>query len=332
MEEKEIKEIDKEDMYQVLKDFPLQIQKGWNLAKDVSAKDEFDKVMVSGMGGSCLPGEILKSYLDDFSMPIILNKDYSLPAFTNEKTLLFLISYSGNTEETINAFREAQKKLAKIIVISSGGKLKKLAEEQQITYVEVPEGLQPRFSYGYMFLVVLRILQNCNVIENQDKAVEKTVETLRKDIFKESAEELSEKLVDKIPVIYSSANLRAVSYKWKINFNENSKIPAFSNVFPELNHNEMNGYVHVSGSYHVIIIKDDSDYVRTRKRMDIFKELVKQRGVEVTEIGLSGPNKLAKLISAIYIGDWVSFFLAMKRKEDPTPVKLIEEFKEKLVK
>tara|TARA_Y100000310_G_scaffold344420_2_gene457091 strand:- start:4513 stop:5511 length:999 start_codon:yes stop_codon:yes gene_type:complete len=331
MDEKEIQNIDKDNMYQVLKDFPLQIQQGWNIAEKIKVTGKPKNIVVTGMGGSCLPGEILKSYLPDYDIPIFLNKNYFLPSYVGRDSLVFVISYSGNTEETVNALSEARKKGAQIVVIASGGKLKKIADEHKLTLVEVPSGLQPRFAYGYLFLVILRIMQNSGMIENQDEDVKKTVVVLRKDIFKERAEELAEKLIDKIPIIYSSTSLRAVSYKWKINFNENTKILAFQNVFPELNHNEMNGYTHLKGNFHVIIIKDDEDYIRTKKRMTIFKSIVKQRGVETTEIGLSGPNRLSKMISAIYIGDLVSFFLAIKYKQDPTPVQIIEEFKKKLV-
>ncbi len=330
MDEKEIQAIDKENMLQVLKDFPLQVKKGWSLAGETKVAGNVDKIVVTGMGGSCLPGEILISYLHDFKIPVFLNKDYSLPSYIDANTLVFAISYSGNTEETINAIKEARKKNARIILMASGGKLKKIAEEQKLAFIEVPGGLQPRFSYGYLFLVLLRVLQNSSLIEKQDAAVERTIETLRKDIFKERAEELAEKLIGKVPLIYSSDRMRAVSYKWKINFCENTKVLAFSNVFPEMNHNEINGFVNLKGDYHVIIIKDEEDHPRIQKRMDVFKELIKQRGVEVTEIGLSGPNRLAKILSAIYIGDWVSFFLAIKYKQDPTPVKMIEDFKKKM--
>jgi glucose/mannose-6-phosphate isomerase len=331
MEESRITAVDKEDMHQVLKEFPIQIQKGWQLAENIKITDKISKIVVAGMGGSCLPGEILQSYVEDFSIPIFLNRDYSIPGFIDDETLFFVISYSGNTEETVDALRAAKKKNARIIVVASGGKMKKLAEEMELTYIEVPSGLQPRFAYGYLFLILLRILQNSNLVDSQDDWVSKTAEVLHKDIFKEHAEDLSEKLLDKIPIIYTSDRMKAVAYKWKINFNENTKIPAFYNVFPELNHNEMNGFVNLNGNYHVIIIKDENDHERIKKRMDIFKELVKQRGVEVTEIGLSGPNRLAKIMSAIYIGDWVSFFLAIRKKLDPTPVKLVEDFKGKLV-
>ena len=331
MEEARIQDVDKDDMHQVLKDFPLQISKGWQLADQVKITDKVSKIMVAGMGGSCLPGEILQSYVGDFSIPIFLNRDYTVSNHVDDETLFFAISYSGNTEETIDALRAAKKKGANIIVVASGGRMKKLAEEMELTYIEAPSGLQPRFAYGDLFLVLLRVLQNSNLVDNQDDWVSKTAEVVRKDIFKERAEDLSEKLLDKIPIIYTSDAMKAVAYKWKINFNENTKVPAFYNVFPELNHNEMNGFVNLNGNYHVVIIKDENDHERTKKRMDIFKELIKERGVEVTEIGLSGPNRLAKIISAIYIGDWVSFFLAIRKKQDPTPVRMVEDFKGKLV-
>ena len=173
-------------------------------------------------------------------------------------------------------------------------------------------------------------MQNSNLIEDQTNFVNKTVETLQKPIFEERAKELAEKLVDKIPVIYSSDRLKAIAYKWKISFNENSKVHAFYNVFPELNHNEMVGYTNIKGNFYIIIIKDEDDYERTRKRMQLTKGIIKKAGVPVVEIALSGPCRLAKLISAIYIGDWTSYYLALEHELDPTPVSIVEEFKKKL--
>lgn len=322
--------IDKEDMYSVLMDFPNQVKKAWQLAENIKVDKDIDRIIITGMGGSALPGEILKSYLWHFKMPIEVNKNYFLPEYVNSRTLVFAISYSGNTEETIEAYRNAYRKNCKIIAITSGGKLAELAGKFKKDLVMVKSGLQPRLSYGYLFFPILKILQNSGIIEKQDREVEKLTAVLRKNIYKEKAKQLAERLFNKVPLIYSSERLYAIAYKWKINFNENSKIHAFCNFFPELNHNEMVGFTKKNGDYYCIIIKDDYDERRIKKRMSITKDIITINKSPALELNITGTSDLVKIFSTIHIGDWTSYILALKNKVDPTPVKLVEYLKKKL--
>lgn len=324
------KTVDREDMYSVLEDFPNQVRDAWKLAEDIKISD-IDRIIITGMGGSALSGEILKSYLfNNFKIPVEINKNYDLPEYANSKTLLWVSSYSGNTEETIEAFRKGNRKGCKIFVITSGGRLAELARKLNKTLIKMPSGIQPRLAYGYSFFPILKILQNSSLVENKDIEIKKLVEVLGKDIYKKKAEELSKKLEGKIPVIYSSERLYAVAYKWKINFNENSKVSAFCNYFPELNHNEMMGYTKLNGNYYVLIIKDDYDDRRIKKRMEATKKIMQSCGVPVLDIELTGMSDLIKIFSTIYLGDWTSYFLALINKVDPTPVELVETLKKKL--
>jgi len=283
------------------------------------------------MGGSALPGEILISYLTkNFKIPIEVNKNYNLPENINSKTLVFAISYSGNTEETLDAFRQANRKSCQLITISSGGKLCELSKKLNKPSIKVPSGIQPRLSYGYLFFPILRVLQNSGLVPNQEDYIMELTDKLRKDIYKKSASDISERLLGKIPLIYSSERMYAVAYKWKINFNENSKIHAFCNYFPELNHNEMVGYTNPNGNYYVIIIKDELDEMKIRKRMKLTKDLIQLKKCPVLDLELKGSSDLVKIFSTIYLGDWTSYYLALRNKTDPTPVEIIENFKKKL--
>ncbi|MCK4521632.1 MAG: bifunctional phosphoglucose/phosphomannose isomerase, partial [Nanoarchaeota archaeon] len=149
-------------------------------------------------------------------------------------------------------------------------------------------------------------------------------------IYKEKAKQLAERLFNKVPLIYSSERLYAIAYKWKINFNENSKIHAFCNFFPELNHNEMVGFTKKNGDYYCIIIKDDYDERRIKKRMSITKDIITINKSPALELNITGTSDLVKIFSTIHIGDWTSYILALKNKVDPTPVKLVEYLKKKL--
>jgi len=324
--------IDKKNMYGILDNFHKQIQEAWRLGKNIKVAEAVDKIVIAGMGGSALPGAILKSYVK-LKIPIIIVRDYSLPNFVDSKSLVFAVSYSGDTEETLNCYREAVKRKCKLIAICSGGKLLELIKENKTPHVIVPYGLEPRAAYAYQFFPMLRILENSNFINSQEAYIENLIKLVRKnDGIKELAMQLAEKLYKKIPLIYTSEKLKASGYKWKINFNENAKILAFNNVFPEFNHNEINGYINKVGEFFAIIIRDDEEQGRIKKRMAIIKDLLKKYNIPVTEILIKGEDSLTKLFSSIYIGDWTSYFLALAYKIDPTQVDIVEDLKKQLGK
>jgi glucose/mannose-6-phosphate isomerase len=327
----DISPIDKENMYKELEGFFNQVRDGWKLVDDTVKFEDIDKIIISGMGGSALPGEMLKSYLyKEFKIPIMINRNYDLPEYADQKTLVIVSSYSGNTEETIESFRKANRKGCPIVVIAYGGKLVDMAKKYDKLLIRLPKALQPRLAYGYSFFAILKIFQNSGFVKNQDAEVNKLIDALRRDIYKKKGEALAEKLIGKIPLIYASEKLFAIAYKWKINFNENSKMHAFCNFFPELNHNEMVGYTKLNGNYYVIIIKDDYDEAQIKKRMQITKKIMQKASCPVIDIELTGTSELVKLFSTIYLGDWTSYFLAIKNETDPTPVDLVEDFKKEL--
>lgn len=322
--------VDKENMKKVLEDFPDQIKSGWRLGKDISIVEPVNSIVVLGMGGSALSGDFLKDYLN-LKIPVIVNKEYTLPSYINSRSFVFAISYSGNTEETIDSYKEAVKRKCKTIVITSGGKLLGLCGVNGTPFIKIPKGLQPRMSYGYIFFSLLRVLQNSHLIDKQDDKIERLVKVLKSGKFDNMGQELSEKLFNKIPLIYAG-KLKSAAYKWKIDFNENTKIHAFCNYFSEFNHNEINGYINKNGDYYIIILRDDEEHSRIRKRMKIIKGLIKKQGYDSIEIVMRGDDDLTKLFSAVYIGDWTSYHLALKYETDPTPVKIVEDLKKQLGK
>lgn len=323
--------IDKSNMVGVLEDFPAQIEKGYNeLATHIKLDGEFTKIVFAGMGGSALPGDIAKIALSDMlSIPILIHKSYELPSYIDSKTLLFVISYSGNTEEAISAYKQARGKSCKLVVMSAGGKLREMAEADKKPFILVPEGIQPRQALGYMFFAVLRVLQNADLVKDQSADVKKIVEQLKNHSFKMYGEELSTKLVDCTPIIYASEPMWAVAEFWKIAFNENSKTTAFWNYLPELNHNEMVGWTNPKGNYYIIFIKEDDCHKDIAKRFKVTKELL-AKNAKTSELLIKGSSKLMKIFTSIYMGYWTSYFLALKYGTDPTPVDMVEEFKKKI--
>jgi glucose/mannose-6-phosphate isomerase len=314
-------------MLQVIKDFPKQCREALGLPKGISASGEINNIVIAGMGGSAMGGDLLKVYLSNTNIPVYVNRDYKVPNFVDENSLVFAVSYSGNTEETLSALNAAKEKKAQIIGITSGGKLAEECEK----VVNIPSGLQPRAALGYLFFPMLGILHNTNIIRVKNDELNEMMDILKQtDKFNEQGEELSKKLKEKIPIIYASEALGAIAFRWKTQINENAKMPAFYNVFSEMNHNEIAGYKSMDHKFSVVMIQDKNDNDRIKKRRDICKEIMEEY-VEVEEVETQGESLLARMFSAIYLGDYVSYYMALWNRVDPSPVDIIEGMKKKLM-
>lgn len=319
--------LDSQNMLQVIKDFPKQCREALNLPRGISVSGQIDNIVITGMGGSAIGGDLLKIYLHDINIPVHVNRDYKLPGFVNENSLVFVVSYSGNTEETLSSLKDAKARNAKIIGITSGGKLSEECEK----VITIPSGLQPRAALGYSFFPMLGVLHNTNIVRVKNDDLNEMMDILKQtDKFNDHGEELSKKLKEKIPIIYASEALGAIAFRWKTQINENAKIAACYNVFSEMNHNEIAGYKGMDRKFTAIIIKDKYDNDRIKKRMDICKGLMEMT-VDVEEVETQGESLLARMFSIIYLGDFVSYYLALLNRVDPSPVEIIEELKKKLV-
>lgn len=327
--------IDKSDMRKVIIESAGQLKRGLELAKNTGIKEGFKNVIVCGVGGSALPVNVFNTAVKS-KIPVFTHRDYNLPLRANENSLIICISYSGNTEETISAFNEAISKKLKTIGMSSGGKLENLCRQNNIPFVKIDSGIQPRCATGYLFSALAKVLGNSDIIDDISADVLKASEELKKisPRLEKQGKKLSEKLFKKIPVVYSSNEFKALARIWKIKLNENSKTPAFHNYFPELNHNEMVGFSELKkhNNFHFIIIKDKEDNPRNLKRMALFASLLKKRGAKTDFIEMESGSLLFKVFSNLLLGDWVSYYLALKYKIDPTPVKMVEEFKKLMEK
>ena len=318
---------DNSNMLKVIEDFPQQCKTALELPKGMSVSGKIDNIVVCGMGGSAVSGDILKICMHNSKIPVFVVRDYKVPNFVDENTLVFAVSYSGNTEETISAFRDASRKKAKIVAVTSGGILGKEAKK----VIKIPSGLQPRAALGYLFFPVFGVLVNSGIVDAKGKEIEEMLDILSKtDDFKIVGERLAKKIGQRTPIIYASELLGAVAYRWKTQFNENSKVAAFHHSFSEMNHNEIAGYQNINkNDFIAIFIRDKDDHERVKKRMDITKEIISSR-VDVEEIFTRGESLLSKIFSGIYYGDFASYYLALANRIDPTPVTVIENLKKKL--
>jgi len=319
-------------MRNIILDSPKQLKTGLSLAKNIKLEGKFDKIIICGMGGSALPANILITYfLNNLKMPVFSHRTYNLPAQADKNSLIVAISYSGNTEETVSAYKQAIEKGYKVVAIATGGKLKELAEKNNQPIALIPNNAeQPRFSLGYQTAALLKILSNSGVIEDKTNEILEISNNLNPTDHEEQGKDIAKKLVDKIPVIYASSRLRILARIWKIKFNETSKIMSFWNYFPELNHNEMVGLTNLKGNFHFLTIQDENDHKGVQKRMKLFFNLAKEKGTDVDIIQIKGKNTLDKMWNCLVLADWVTYYLALEYGQDPTPVKIVEEFKKKL--
>lgn len=305
---------------------------------------DFTHILVTGLGGSAIGGDLLRVFVSERAgIPVIVNRDYTLPNFVGPTTLLFATSFSGNTEETISAYEQAAAKGAKIVVITTGGKLKDLAARDGVPIVNIPGGISPRAATGYLFLPALAALQHLGLIPDVRQEVAETVDLLKemREVLKAEnpadknpAKALALKLYNHIPVIYgSTGTTEVVATRWKGQINENAKAAAYWNVFPEMNHNEIVGFeapAHLLKNLSVVILRDRDDHPRVQKRMEISKGILSPAVSEISEVFAQGTSPLARTFSLTFTGDWVSVYLAVLYGIDPTPVKMIDYLKKKL--
>lgn len=309
--------------------FPTQFKAGLKLAKDIKLKHGFQNVIISGMGGSAWPANLLKAWLD-LPINITVNRTYDLPPQATKKTLAIFSSYSGNTEEPISVYRQTIKKKIPSVIITSGGKFKELAKKNNTPLILMPAGLQPRMATGYMFSILYAILINAKLVKNKSNELIKNASELKPEKLEQKGKKIATKLFNKIPIIYAPDKYRILGYVWKIKFNENTKIPAFCHYFAELNHNEMNGWQNPLGKFSIITLRDPDDHPQMLKRIKLTASLLKPKGIKTEIINMDGKSDLEKLFNTTLLADWVSYYLALKYKTDPVKVKLVEDLKKKL--
>ncbi|MGA2385213.1 MAG: bifunctional phosphoglucose/phosphomannose isomerase [Candidatus Bathyarchaeia archaeon] len=300
-------------------------------------------IIVAGMGGSGIGGDLLKDWAkNQTAVPIEVNREYELPEYAGKKTLVLITSYSGDTEETLSAFLDALKRKCMIFCVSSGGALLENAERLNVPYLRVPTGMPPRAALPYLMVPLLVYVEKMGLVSGALEELSEAVQLLEKigvDNAPEKAtvENYSKALALNIgqtsPVIYGFGMYRSVAMRYKQQFNENSKVPAKWDVFSELNHNEIVGWERageLAKSFSAIFLRDKEEPVAIQSRIEITKELMEQAGVGLLEVQAQGKSRLARMLSTTLIGDFASVYLAVLRGVDPTPVKTINYLKDTL--
>jgi glucose/mannose-6-phosphate isomerase len=345
-----IKEIDPSGMYDKIYRFPEQLEQAQQIGRAIEPAKKYysniEKVIIAGMGGSAIGGDLVRSYLaSSVEFPFYICRHYRLPAFVDENTLVIASSYSGNTEETLSALDDAIERGAKVACITSGGKVAEIARKKDFLLVELPKGFPPRAALGYSFVPLLYLVSKLGFTEDVDDDVSNLIRGLKayrdqyawdRETEKNPAKALALKLHNKIPIIYTGPELTdAVGTRWKGQICENAKCLAYNNQFAEFNHNELVGW-EVIGSYSdkliVVYLRDNDDHDRVKRRMEIVRKIIEKKNVEIIDVFSHGDFAMGRMFSLIQLGDFASLYLAALNNVDPTPVKVIDFLKSELEK
>ncbi|MEM1114860.1 MAG: bifunctional phosphoglucose/phosphomannose isomerase [Bacteroidota bacterium] len=327
--------------------FPDHLAEGWRRGRVISDFDlraaDVDGVVICGMGGSAIGGDLLRTLVEPTaSVPVVVNRGYSLPGWVGETTLVVASSYSGGTEETLSAFAEARERGARILIVTSGGELADHAAEHDLDLVTISGGLQPRAALGYSLGVLLRLGIAMGLGGVTEADVEAALVDARRratrhdeDALGNPARDLSELLVGALPIVYTGVGLlEAVGLRWRTQIHENAKHPAVGNVLPEMDHNEIMGFEAgpggLLGVMRVVALRDRDDHPQVQKRFAATRDLVAPSIGGWQEVETDGESRLSRMLSLVQLGDAVSFWMAMRKGVDPTPVETIQALKKQL--
>jgi glucose/mannose-6-phosphate isomerase len=303
---------------------------------------DLSHLVVAGMGGSAIGGDLLGDLAAGTSpVPILTNRGFDLPAFVGPSSGVVAVSYSGETAETLSAFAEASSRGALRWVVASGGRLAERAAASNVPAVAVPGGLPPRAAVGSLFFSLVGLAEGLGLIGPQAEAVEEAASAWvsLNDRCRPEADEdtnpalaLARRLIQGIPTIYGAVGLtEGVARRWKCQFNENSKMAATNEALPELTHNEVEGFefdpTDPGPARLVVLLEDEDDGPEIAHQRSHLEEWLQGRGVEVERAASEGRSRLARLTSLVVLGDWVSYYAAVLRGIDPTPVESIDTLK-----
>lgn len=326
-------------MNDYINDFSNHLREAIEIANNTTLSPytkEIRNILICGLGGSGIGGTIVSDIISSkVNIPIAATKDYSIPNFVNEHTLVIANSYSGNTEETLYALEKCQARGAEIAVITSGGKLKTIAEEKKYNKIIIPGNQPPRAMFGYAFTELFFMLNHYGIIDDSfksdfDKAIT-LIDTEKADIQKQ-AMNLAKKMYKQTPVIYVAKGFEGVAVRFRQQLNENSKMLGWHNVVPEMNHNELLGWRTNVDGLAVVYFRNKCDYDRNQIRMDINKKVISKFTSNITEIWSKGDSLIENSLYHISVGDWTSWYLSEMNNVDAIEIDVIDFLKGELAK
>ncbi len=339
-----MRELDRSGMLETVGAFPDQLKHAMLIAQAVDYPSVQPRhVVVAGMGGSGISGQLLADWaFDRLDVPVSVVNDYHLPSYCGNRTLVFVESYSGNTEETLSCFEDAMMKGCPTVAITSGGELATRARQRGVPLVEVPGDLPvPRAATAYLFVPLLVGIEGVGLGYATDEIREsqRVLSTLRDEIAPQvpvgsnAAKQLALSLEGTVPVVYGQGVLRAAARRWRTQLNENPKMLAREDVFPECNHNDTPAWGESGNTdmFSVVLLRDSVETQDVVDRVELTREIAFSRAKVIAEVRARGEGVLARILSATYVGDYTSLYLAFLRGMDPAPVDMIEDLKRALI-
>ena len=338
--------VDSLDMWGAVAGLPEQVEAAVSAARgvqDLPRHERVENVVVLGMGGSGIAGDVLCAVAAPFmAVPVTVVKGYVPPDYVGTGSLVFAVSFSGNTEETLEAAAAAYEAGASLVVVAGGGELVRLAGEWNVPVVPVPTDIpQPRAALGALAIPPLVLLEAIGLFPGASQWVDQAVDQLRRirrdELVRPGnvAEDLARRIGRTIPLVHSSQDLgKAAALRWKAQINENAKCPAFWNLYPELCHNELAGWGQHGDATRQILtlvnLRHDAEHPQVSRRFDLAEEVLREVVADVIEVRAAGEGDLAQLFDLAMIGDFVSLHLAGNEGIDPGPIPVLDELKRRL--
>lgn len=339
--------LDRENILGNIQDFPDQVEKCWSDWQKIALPTPYinaKSILILGMGGSAQGGGIVAGLSEKKSpIPIATLRDYDLPGWVDRNTLVIAVSYSGDTEEPVEALQKAVKLTEKIITISSGGKIYSIGSQNRALHYQIHYGSQPRAALGYSMTAVLAIFKKLNLLEISDDDIKEAVLLLRAlqkkiDVIvperKNMAKLLAQKISGHIPIIFGSGNLSEVARRFKGQFNENAKSASYFEIIPELNHNSLVGLefpTELKQKLFFLILQSKYGHNRNTLRENITAQILEQRKLPYESIMVQpAGSEISEVMQMIMLGDFISYYCAVLNNVQPNPVDIINVFKTKL--
>ncbi|MEW8979191.1 MAG: bifunctional phosphoglucose/phosphomannose isomerase [Symbiobacterium sp.] len=329
--------------------YPQQFREGIALARAFSLPplpaDLHEVVILGTGGGSAASGQLLRSYLfHEAKVPIQVVQGYNCPGYVDEHSVVIAVSHSGKTEEINSSFEQAARTGATLVAMGAGGRLKETATRLGAPYLDVPGGLMPRVAIGYIFVPILLMLERWGLCGDQSQALAESLDLLaalaseygpESPVERNLAKQVTREIMDKIPVIYGFADhFDAVAWRWKNQLGENGKYMAFWNTIPHLHHDEAVGWdmqPELLRQLAFVLLRDRAgESAQMQKRWTATREILAERAGACVEVWSRGESLLARMLSLVVLGDFVSCYMAIAKGVDPTPVAIIDLFKKKV--
>lgn len=325
-------------MRQLIEKFIEQLVDGIRIGEEHKLNGNFDQprnLLICGMGGSGIGGDFVASYLSlNASIPVVVSKGYSIPSYVNKDTLVIISSYSGNTEESLEALNESMKKGARVACVTSGGSLLKTAKDKDLELILLPgDWPSPRACLGYSLIAQLYLVYSFGIIDASFKnELDNTIKLLKesKDQIQTEAMEIARRLIHKTPVIYGDKELEPVMLRFRQQLNENAKMLAWHNTIPEMNHNELVGWTQKQNDKAIVFFRNDVEHPKVSNRISIIKEILIEYVDVMIEIKSRGNSFLERSIYLVHLVDWVSWYIADELDVDADEIRVIDFLKEQL--